>query len=171
MELPFVCSDMNPPRSVKTMLEVTRRRPTMLSRRIAKMAKKMRRRRRRRRQRRKTARKAGLAPALPKAGLPAQGRPALPYPRPWPGLAQGRPPCTRPAGSATPPALARPCPRPASLHQGRIARVGAWPRPGLAQGRPPCDPGPTCSATPQPRAGLSPGLAQDRPPCVENWGF
>jgi hypothetical protein len=45
MELPFVCSGMNPPRSVKTMLEVTRRRATMLSRRIAKMDKKMRRRR------------------------------------------------------------------------------------------------------------------------------
>ena len=37
--------------------------------------------------------------------------------RPSPGLAQGRPPCTRPASSAIPPALARPCARPASLHK------------------------------------------------------
>ena len=39
--------------------------------------------------------------------------------RPSPGLAQGRPHCTRPANSAAPPALARPCPRPAPCDQGR----------------------------------------------------
>ena len=76
---------------------------------------------------------------------PAQGRPALPYPRPWPGLAQGRPPCTRPAGSATPPALSP------ALHKAGLP----------AQGR-------TVLPPPQPRAGLAPALPKAGLPA---WNF